>query len=104
MSSFSIFAMHILTIWRRISVCLRNRRLVLAFAITVLSSICQAQQVQDARKLKNPLPKDAESVEAGRKLYQRHCAGCHGPGGKGDGGLALSGGTPSDLTDDTWDH
>jgi cbb3-type cytochrome c oxidase subunit III len=96
--------MHTLTIWRRISVCLRNRRLVLAFAITVLSSICQAQQVQDAKKLKNPLPKDAESVEAGRKLYQRHCAGCHGPGGKGDGSLALSGGTPSDLTDDTWDH
>jgi mono/diheme cytochrome c family protein len=25
-------------------------------------------------------------------------------GGKGDGGQALSGGEPSDLTDDTWDY
>ena len=57
-----------------------------------------------AQKLKNPVPSDAESVEAGKKLYQRHCAGCHGPQGKGDGSLALSGGTPSDLTDDTWDY
>ena len=27
-----------------------------------------------------------------------------GPNGKGDGGLALSGGEPSDLTDDAWDY
>jgi cbb3-type cytochrome c oxidase subunit III len=59
---------------------------------------------REAQKLKNPLPADAESVEAGKKLYQRHCASCHGPKAKGDGGLALSGGTPSDLTDDTWDY
>jgi cbb3-type cytochrome c oxidase subunit III len=58
----------------------------------------------EARKLKNPVPRDALSIEAGKKLYQRHCAGCHGPQGKGDGSLALSGGTPSDLTDDTWDY
>lgn len=43
-------------------------------------------------------------IEAGKRLYQRHCASCHGPQGKGDGGMALSGGTPSDLTDDTWDY
>jgi cbb3-type cytochrome c oxidase subunit III len=59
---------------------------------------------REAQKLKNPVPGDAESVEAGKKLYQRHCAGCHGPQGKGDGSLALSGGTPSDLTDDAWDY
>ena len=58
----------------------------------------------EARQLKNPEPKDASSVEAGKKLYLRHCASCHGPQGKGDGGLALSGGTPSDLTDETWDY
>jgi cbb3-type cytochrome c oxidase subunit III len=58
----------------------------------------------DARKLKNPVPSDAQSIEAGKKLYQRYCASCHGPGGKGDGSMALSGGTPSDLTDETWDH
>ncbi len=57
----------------------------------------------EAQKLKNPEPKNAESIEAGKKLYQRHCAACHGPTGKGDGGMALSGGEPSDLTDDAWD-
>jgi cbb3-type cytochrome c oxidase subunit III len=58
----------------------------------------------EAQKIKNPVLRDAESIEAGKKLYQRHCASCHGPQGKGDGGMALSGGTPSDLTDDTWDY
>jgi cbb3-type cytochrome c oxidase subunit III len=58
----------------------------------------------EAQKLKNPLPGDGETVEAGMKLYQRHCASCHGKGAKGDGGMSLSGGTPSDLTDETWDY
>ena len=57
-----------------------------------------------AQKLKNPVPPDDESIEAGKKIYQRRCASCHGPTGKGDGGMALSGGTPSDLTDETWDY
>ena len=57
----------------------------------------------EAAKLKNPVPSNPESIEAGRKLYRRHCASCHGVGGKGDGGQALSGGEPSDLTDDVWD-
>jgi len=64
----------------------------------------QKTQSSEARKLKNPISSNAESVEAGKKIYQRNCAGCHGPGGKGDGSMALSGGTPSDLTDDVWDH
>jgi cbb3-type cytochrome c oxidase subunit III len=58
----------------------------------------------EAQKLKNPVASDAESIEAGRLLYKRHCASCHGPNAKGDGGMALSGGTPSDLTDETWDY
>ena len=58
----------------------------------------------EAEKLKNPVPSDAASIEEGKKLYGRHCASCHGPTGKGDGGMALSGGTPANLTDETWDH
>jgi mono/diheme cytochrome c family protein len=57
----------------------------------------------EAQKLKNPESKTTESIEDGKKLYQRHCASCHGPNGKGDGSMALAGGTPSDLTDETWD-
>ena len=30
------------------------------------------------------------NVEEGRTIYQRHCAGCHGPEGKGDGQQATS--------------
>ena len=59
---------------------------------------------QEAKKLKNPIPRDAASVEEGRKIYSRTCAPCHGPSGKGDGGMALGGSTPADLTDDKWDH
>lgn len=58
----------------------------------------------EAQKLKNPETVNAESIEAGKKLYARYCASCHGANGKGDGGMALSGGTPSDLTDDQWDY
>jgi len=99
---------------------LRNRKLTarrlpaLAFGVCVLALAwagvrtgIEAQEPTsdpEAQKLKNPEPKDAESIEAGKKLYQRYCAACHGPNGKGDGGMALSGGEPSDLTDDKWDH
>lgn len=58
----------------------------------------------EAQKLKNPVPSDAASIEEGRKLYLRHCASCHGPSGKGDGSMALAGGTPANLTDESWDH
>src|ERR1700730_7274741 len=57
-----------------------------------------------AARLKNPLTSNAATVDAGRELYLTHCASCHGKKGKGDGGQALGGGTPSDLTDATWDH
>jgi mono/diheme cytochrome c family protein len=31
---------------------------------------------------------DPANLEAGRKLYHRHCAICHGPTGRGDGLMA----------------
>lgn len=94
---------------------LRNKRLIsrlMALIITFFVAgsawfVIHAQQSHqnlEAQKLKNPVAYNAESIEAGKKLYQRYCASCHGPQGKGDGSLALAGGTPSDLTDDTWDH
>lgn len=83
---------------------------ILAAALWVSNVIGSPEPAQEprrnseAQKIKNPVPSDTESIEAGKKLYQRFCASCHGPQAKGDGGLALSGGTPSDLTDDTWDY
>lgn len=58
----------------------------------------------EAQKLKNPIPSDEPSIAEGRKIYLRNCASCHGPSGKGDGSMALAGGTPSNLVDETWDH
>lgn len=58
----------------------------------------------EAQKLKNPIPSDESSITEGRKVYVRHCASCHGPSGKGDGSMALAGGTPSNLVDEAWDH
>ncbi|MDR7387719.1 MAG: c-type cytochrome [Armatimonadota bacterium] len=47
---------------------------------------------------RNPVPLTAESVEAGRRVYEVHCAACHGQQGAGDGpaaaGLARG---PADL-------
>ena len=84
-----------------------------AFAIVALAVAWQAGCVPaaepdkpynaEAAKLKNPVASNPETIEKGKALYRRHCASCHGVGGKGDGGQALSGGEPSDLTDDAWD-
>ena len=57
----------------------------------------------EAAKIKNPVENTADSIAAGRRVYQRMCARCHGPAGKGDG--STGGATPpSDLTDEAWDH
>jgi mono/diheme cytochrome c family protein len=57
----------------------------------------------EAAKIKNPVPSTPESVAAGRQLFTRLCARCHGALGKGDGGGAGAGGQPADLTDAVWD-
>lgn len=64
----------------------------------------QAHRHPEAMKIKNPVPNDEASITEGKKIFSRYCAACHGPGAKGDGSMALAGGTPSDLTDDVWDH
>jgi mono/diheme cytochrome c family protein len=57
----------------------------------------------EAAKLKNPVAHTADSVAAGRRVYQRMCSRCHGPAGKGDGS-STSTTPPSDLTDQTWEY
>ncbi len=36
-----------------------------------------------AHALPNPFEGRPDAVEAGRKLFERHCASCHGDGGRG---------------------
>jgi mono/diheme cytochrome c family protein len=49
--------------------------------------------------LPNPIPPDADSINAGNALYTQYCVPCHGTEGKGDGpvGLTLNP-RPADLT------
>jgi mono/diheme cytochrome c family protein len=57
----------------------------------------------EAAKIRNPVARTAESIAAGKRSYQRLCAKCHGPEGKGDG-TATTKTEPSDLTGTKWDY
>jgi mono/diheme cytochrome c family protein len=53
----------------------------------------------EAHKLQNPVKGDGQTVERGRKLYERHCVPCHGVTGAGDGPMATRlGYRPRNLT------
>jgi mono/diheme cytochrome c family protein len=68
---------------------------VLAFSVVL--------GAQPASTLKNPVPATAESIAAGKQLYTRSCAPCHGISGQGGPGNDLIPAAP-DLTDAAWDH
>jgi mono/diheme cytochrome c family protein len=59
----------------------------------------------EAAQLKNPAAADATSLAAGKKVYAKNCANCHGDTGKGDGSLGEQlNPKPADLTDANWKH
>jgi len=53
--------------------------------------------------IKNPVAATAESIAAGKQIYQRRCASCHAVNGQGGPGNDLIPAAPS-LVDDQWDH
>ncbi len=55
---------------------------------------------KEASALRNPVSSSPASLEAGRTLYEKNCAVCHGPkgDGKGPGAKALPV-TPGNFTD-----
>lgn len=74
----------------------------------VLKPRVPADQLQEARAWKNPLPATEETIEQGKKLFQgkAFCVTCHGGDGKGLGGDiepdTLKGPLPRDFTDKDW--
>ena len=58
-----------------------------------------------AAKLKNPVAADNASVAAGRQIYDKQCAGCHGDTGNGDGAMGEElNPKPANLVDADWKH
>ena len=57
-----------------------------------------------AKALKNPVPANAASIEAGKVVFAKYCRSCHGPEGKGDGPGTPKDVHPANLTDAKWDH
>ena len=81
-------------------------RICLVFALVALVRIGVAQDttkpdsgppltVEQAKKLKNPVPYTKKSIAAGRTTFQRYCTGCHGADGKATMDVM---GDASDLT------
>jgi mono/diheme cytochrome c family protein len=63
--------------------------LAFALAYTVAPVIPTFPAPFTARFAQNPTPDTPETVAAGRALYGRFCAVCHGPRGLGDGPQAI---------------
>ena len=62
-----------------------------------------AQGDPEAAKIKNPVAATPESIAAGKQIFQRSCATCHGTNGQGGSGNDLIPGAPS-LIDAEWKH
>src|SRR5438093_3136596 len=86
--------------------------ILLVFATTGLLTARSPGGSSDSvnpKTIRNPVVPTPESLAAGKRLYDRLCAECHGATGLGDGEKAkklAAAGEPKapDLTDDKWDH
>jgi len=79
----------------------RGRVILLGFAAAAAALGCYLGGVALTRAVDPARAStDRGDVAAGRELYVRHCAACHGEAGRGDGASAASFATkPADLTD-----
>ena len=76
---------------------------VLLVAASVTAARRPGAQNADAAKLKNPVASTPESIAAGKTLFTRNCAPCHGINATGGSGNDISPPSP-DLTDAEWQH
>ena len=60
-----------------------------------------AQGNPEAARMTNPVAPSSESIAAGKQVYQRYCASCHGINAEGGSGSDISPPAP-DLTDSEW--
>jgi mono/diheme cytochrome c family protein len=70
--------------------------------LTSLAALgASAQGNPDAAGIKNPVTASPDSIAAGKAIYQRYCATCHGLNAEGGSGSDISPPAP-DLTDREW--
>ncbi len=80
------------------------RSVLIGMLLTALAGIgILAQDNPEAAKVKNPVSISAESIAAGKPVYTRYCAVCHGVTAEGGSGSDISPPAP-DLTDREWKH
>ena len=60
-----------------------------------------AQGNPEAARMTNPVAPSPESIAAGKQIYQRYCASCHGINAEGGSGSDISPPAP-DLSDSEW--
>ena len=76
---------------------------ILLAVVTGIVIMAQGKGNPEAAKVKNPVAATAESIAAGKQIYTRYCAVCHGTNGQGGSGSDNSPPAP-DLTDEEWNH
>jgi cytochrome c len=60
--------------------------MISSLSLTTQESKRSKWNIPDEYKtMKNPLKKTPENLKSGKESYDRHCAGCHGITGNGDG-------------------
>lgn len=84
---------------------------VLALAGTLIVAPAQqhpeggAHHHPEAAKQQNPVAPDATSIAAGKQIYDKNCANCHGTTGTGDGRMGAElNPKPANLSDGEWKH
>ena len=75
------------------------------FIVILLASLTRvvmiAQGNPEAAKIQNPVAATPASIAAGKEVYRRYCAVCHGTTAEGGSGSDISPPAPN-LTDNVW--
>ena len=82
---------------------MKTGHLVILTALVWLGGVTTRAAQSPAATLKNPIASSPESIAAGKQVYTRTCAPCHGTSGEGGPGNDLIPAAP-DLTAAMWDH
>ena len=76
----------------------------MAFAAAIRASAVKSSRAE-RRRLRSALRQCATSIAAGKQIYEKNCANCHGKTGAGDGAMGAElNPKPANLVDADWKH